>query len=378
MTRVLTVDDSRAIRNLVRKQLTECGFEVDEAEDGEKGLAALAECVYDLVVLDVTMPVLDGPGMLARMRGAGHKTPVLMLASDSKRLVIAGCMKLGIDDYLLKPFKPEELRGKVLKALEQGGRLAPSALEPSLARAPVTREAGSRPFVDVLVVDDTENVQRKLRSLLPANLTLHAATSAQAALASGRDKVCRVILVDVDIPDVNSVALMNQLRALQPHAAILALPLRSATDAGKEARELGFDGVLVKPFQSEEIEDFLLKYFDNQDVLTLADNVLQAGAYTGRDDRVDRYYARLVELSRGALEKAAAACFDDAILDLTAAPLEAERTVRAVLDVERQARRLGLNLRLVGTREVAELLAGSADTATMPCYASVPEARQAA
>jgi two-component system cell cycle response regulator len=393
MTRVLTVDDSRAIRNIVQKQLTECGFEVDEAEDGEKGLAALEECVYDLVVLDVTMPVLDGPGMLAKMREAGHKTPVLMLTSESKRSVIAGCMKLGIDDYILKPFKPDELRGKVLKALKQEGGaslvtpVAPgapagvasvAASEPSAARAPATGEAGPRPFVDVLVVDDMENVQRKLRSLLPANLTLHAAMSAQAALASGRDKVCRVILVDVDIPDVNSVALMNQLRALQPHAAILALPLRSAADMGKDAREQGFDGVLVKPFQSEEIEDFLLKYFDNQDVLTLADNVLQAGPYTGKEDRVDRYYARLVELSRGALEKAAAACFDDAILDLTAAPLKAERTVRAVLDVDRQAKKLGLALRLVGTREVAKVLTGFADTAAMPFYASVPEARQAA
>jgi two-component system cell cycle response regulator len=389
MTRVLTVDDSRAIRNIVQKQLVECGFEVDEAEDGEKGLAALEECHYDLVVLDVTMPVLDGPGMLAKMREAGQKVPVLMLTSESKRTVIAGCMKLGIEDYILKPFKPDELRAKVLKALKhEGGGLALAAPAPAAPTATAaanepaaSREGGAdatpRAFVDVLVIDDMENVQRKLRSLLPAHLSLHSAMSAQAALVAGRDKVCRVILVDTDIPDVNSVALMNQLRALQPHAAILALALRSTGDSAKEARDQGFDGALVKPFQSEELEDFLLKYFDNQDLLSLSDNVLSAGAFTGKEDRVDRYYARLVELSRGALEKAAAACFDEAILDLSAAPLKAERTVRAVLEVDRLARKLGLGLRLVGGKDVAKVLTGFADTAAMPFYASVKEARAA-
>jgi DNA-binding response OmpR family regulator len=85
MARILTVDDSKAIRSIVGKQVAELGFEVDDAEDGLLGLAKLEELTYDLVILDVTMPNLDGPGMLAKMREAGNKTPVLMLTSESKR-----------------------------------------------------------------------------------------------------------------------------------------------------------------------------------------------------------------------------------------------------------------------------------------------------
>jgi two-component system cell cycle response regulator len=388
MTRVLTVDDSRAIRNIVQKQLADCGIDIDEAEDGEKGLAALEECHYDLIVLDVTMPVMDGPTMLTKLREAGNKTPVLMLTSESKRSVIAGCMKAGIDDYILKPFKPEELRAKVFKSLKREGGELPlgqpgkAAEGSSPGASPAPREValphdGPKPFVDILVVDDMENVHRKLRSLLPANISLHAATGAQTALQACRDKVCRVILVDTDIPDVNSVALMNQMRALQGHAAILAMPLRSASDVEKEARDNGFDGCVLKPFQPESVEDFLLKFFDNQEILTVEDNVLKVGAFTGKDDRLDRFYGRVIELSRPALEKVAAACFDDAILDLSALPLSAERTARAMLEVEKAAKKLGLSLRLAGTPELGKLLNTFTETAAIPFFPNVSAARAA-
>src|SRR5436305_2432849 len=115
--RVLTVDDSRAIRMIVSKVIAEIGFDIDEAEDGEQGLAKLEEVQYDLVILDVTMPVLDGPGMLTRMRGAGNKTPVLMLTSESKRSIVSELMKLKIEDYILKPFKNDELKAKIARIL---------------------------------------------------------------------------------------------------------------------------------------------------------------------------------------------------------------------------------------------------------------------
>src|SRR5918911_3231726 len=118
---VLTVDDSRAVRTIVAKQVRDLGFEVAEAEDGVLGLAKLEECQFDLVILDVTMPNMDGPSMLAKMRDAGNTTPVIMLTSESKRSIIAGAMKSGITDYILKPFKPEELRNKILTVLQGGG-----------------------------------------------------------------------------------------------------------------------------------------------------------------------------------------------------------------------------------------------------------------
>jgi DNA-binding response OmpR family regulator len=394
MPKVLTVDDSRAIRTMVIKQLTELGCDVDEAEDGEQGLARLEECAYDLIVLDVTMPVLDGPGMLERMRAAGNRTPVLMLTSESKRQVVGTLIKLGIEEYILKPFRPEELRAKVAKVLG-ADRLAPAGATQGASghgsdalgmtgppTAPAMAGGGgavprdnAKPFVDVLIVDDMENVHKRLRAILPAHVSLHSCVSAQSALSAAREKIFRVILLDTDIPDVNSTALMNQLRALQSHVSVVALRLRSQDE--KALRAEGYDDVLAKPFDAVEIDDLLGRYFDNQDLVTTTDNVVRAAAFTGRADRLEKYFQRIVERGRVEIEKVAAACFDEVIVDLSVAEVRPDQSPRLVLELEKTARKFGVSLRLVGTPELQRVLSGIVDTATIPFYPSLGEAKAA-
>ncbi|MFO0728236.1 MAG: response regulator [Myxococcota bacterium] len=376
------MDDSRAIRSIVSKQVQDLGFEVDEAENGEQGLVKLEDGGYDLVILDVTMPVMDGPEMLKKTRERGDKTAVLMLTSEAKRSVIADCMKAGIDDYIAKPFKGEELGAKIRKALKITGDVAPVTTGPAAAQHVAAVEAapaagGAKQFIDVLVIDDMDNVQKKLRSMLPAHLTVHGCVSAQSALNACRERVFRVILLDSDIPDVNSVALLSQLKLLQPHAAILSLTLRSATDATEEALECGYVDVLYKPFDKNAIEDFLLKYFDNQELLTTDDNILKVGAFTGSEDRLDRYFQRLGALIQDAMEKLAAACFDAAILDLSAICLRADHTPRLVINVEKQAKKVGLTLKLVGTPETANMMKSFTETAAIPFFPALAEAKAA-
>lgn len=118
---VLTIDDSRAVRTIVSRQVKGLGFDVDEAEDGAQGLAKLQEMQFDLVLLDVTMPNMDGPTMLAKMRETGNQTPVIMLTSESRGSVFGSAMEAGISGYILKPFKPEELRDMILTVLQGGG-----------------------------------------------------------------------------------------------------------------------------------------------------------------------------------------------------------------------------------------------------------------
>src|SRR3569623_1409945 len=117
---------------IVTKQVRDLGYDVEEAEDGVLGLAQTEETKFALIILAVTMPNLDGPGMLSQLRERGDDTPVLMLTSESMRSLVAGLMKLGSTDFILKPFKPEELRAMILKALKKEGA-APAAAEAAAA-----------------------------------------------------------------------------------------------------------------------------------------------------------------------------------------------------------------------------------------------------
>jgi len=347
-----------------------------------QGLSKLGEREYDLVLLDVTMPNLDGPGMLAKMRENGNKTPVIMLTSESKRSVVSGVMKIGIADYILKPFKPEELRAKVLSVLQgEGGAgevLAATSEQPAApAPEPSARVEAGKQFVDVLVVDDMENVHKKLRTMLPAHITLNGVTSAQAALQSCRQRVYRVTLVDTEIPDVDSAVLAQQLKVLQPHAAFVALALRTTNDVLGEVRAQGFDNVLFKPFSQDNVDDFIGQYFENLDLLTAEENVLKAAAFAGRADRMDKYYNRIGEAFAGAINKVAAACFEDLVLDVSAAPTTGDRLPKFLLSAAEQAKQVGMRFAVVGSPDLQKILNSYTETKELRFYPSVSEAQAA-
>jgi DNA-binding response OmpR family regulator len=372
------VDDSRAVRSIVVRQLTEWGCETDEAEDGIKGLEKLDEVLYDLVLLDVTMPEMDGPTMLAKMREAGNKTPVLMLTSEAKRSIVGEVMKLGIEDYILKPFKPEELKAKVSKVLKDlGGQGAGpvSAVAAVGASAAATADAtasdaptepGARRFVDVFLVDDMDNVHKRLRGLLPENISMDAASSAQDALRQVRERVYRLVIVDNQIPDVNSTALMNQMRALQPRATMISLCLRTADNALEEAKREGYDGVLFKPLTSDLVDELVSSYFDTNEILIVEGSSMKVSAYTGREEGLDRYYSKLAQRVRTDMLKIAEACFDNVEIDAAKMPLRPERAIKLMVDVAQEATRLGLDVKLRGTPDLGTLLSGLAETAKIP------------
>jgi CheY-like chemotaxis protein len=390
MPTVLTIDDSRAVRMLVSKNAREMGLEVEEAEDGVQGLAKLEAGQYDLIVLDVTMPEMDGPTMLATLRERGDKTPVLMLTSESKRSIVASLMKLSIEGYILKPFKPEELKAKIAKALKMDEAVgadaqADAALKKEMAavlQAPSASDAkpleNGKQFVDILCVDDMENVSKRLRTMIPEHITLNNATSAQAALTTCREKVFRILLIDNDMPDIDSSALMRQLRVMQPGAALLSLSLRSNAKAQEESREAGFAGVLFKPFDTEALEEFLQRYFDNQETIIKADSVLTLAAFKGREARIAGYFIQVTNLLTEAIEEIAAACFAEVVIDISGTPNVPEKTARLVLHLMDRCRKVGVELRLVGGAEVARTLKQLADTADLRVFSSVAQAQTGA
>ena len=114
--RVLVVDDDADIRGLVRELLERQGYSVTEAANGRDGLRALYASPPDVVLLDVSMPELDGWETLERIRDLSD-VPVAMLTARAAELEKVRGLKAGADDYVTKPFSPQALRERVQAAL---------------------------------------------------------------------------------------------------------------------------------------------------------------------------------------------------------------------------------------------------------------------
>jgi DNA-binding response OmpR family regulator len=118
--RILLADDEQAIQTLLSYPLQKDGYEVVRASDGREALARFAEQPFDLVVLDVMMPRLDGLEVCRRLR-ARSSVPIIMLTAKAEEIDKVLGLELGADDYITKPFSLREFRSRVRAALRRAG-----------------------------------------------------------------------------------------------------------------------------------------------------------------------------------------------------------------------------------------------------------------
>ena len=126
--RILAIEDDRRGREFLAKGLRESGYIADTAADGEEGLYFATEHEYDLIVLDVMLPIYDGWRVLEKLRARGDLTPVLFLtARDAVTDRVKG-LELGADDYLVKPFAWAEFLARVRTLLRRSPVRQPEIL----------------------------------------------------------------------------------------------------------------------------------------------------------------------------------------------------------------------------------------------------------
>lgn len=124
MAKILIVDDEEMIRNVVREYAEFEGYETDEAEDGMQAVEKCRKNDYDLIVMDIMMPKLDGYSACREIRKS-KQIPVIMLSARGEEYDKLFGFELGIDDYVVKPFSPKELTARIRAVLKRAA--APEA-----------------------------------------------------------------------------------------------------------------------------------------------------------------------------------------------------------------------------------------------------------
>ena len=138
--KLLVVEDDRTVGQYVKRGLAEAGYQVDLVGDGAEGLQLASDGHYDVLVLDLRLPSMEGREVLRTLRDRGNPVPVLVLTAQDAVDFKVQALRMGADDYVTKPFALEELLARV-EALSR----RPKAIAPPVLRiADLALDTGSR------------------------------------------------------------------------------------------------------------------------------------------------------------------------------------------------------------------------------------------
>lgn len=119
MTKILIIEDEKAIRMALEDDFRANGYQVDSAKTGPAGLQKASEPDFDIILLDVMLPEMDGFEILRELRKKNVRTPIIMLTAKSQEVDKILGLEFGADDYVTKPFSPRELQARVKTVLRR-------------------------------------------------------------------------------------------------------------------------------------------------------------------------------------------------------------------------------------------------------------------
>ena len=409
--KILCVDDSRALRTGMKNWL-QPNYEVVGSPDGRAALDLLENTTFDLIILDLDMPNMNGEDTIRELRGRGDQTPVVLLTAEAKTSNIQRVMQHGVLDYILKPCSPPDLKVKLEAALrtaydqkladaqvaanqaaieQAGGKKgrpqpapaakptassssAPAAPASSAAPSSAAKVAPKEGAPSILVIDDMKSVSRALRRDVRDEIRIGHATTRDAAVNTCTKRDYQMIVIDMDIPRVNSDDLCRELRALQPKGQLIALFLASELDPEGRAKSAGFDGFLLKPFVSGEVQAVISRVFSTKTFFDSQENVVSCYPIDFGDTNRETVLGDAREQLLEEIDKvAAAACFPVAVLDLGGhVPLDA--LARFLAPVIEHAVKLRLRLTVVGDDAVSQALAATLEKESVSVVPSLSDA----
>ena len=293
------------------------------------------------------------------MRQSGNGTPVIVLTGEVRTSVIGEVLMEGVEDYVLKPVTPAEIRRKVRVVLK------------------LETEEIERPESDILLVDPVPVVAKKLKRHLPKDIEIRQAHDFSAAVEACRSYQFKVILVDMQMPEIGGEGLASQLRILQPGTSVFGLYLRDIVTGKADVLQGGFDGYLFKPFEANRVKELLKSNLGREvaEPISIEGNKIILNDYPRPKEQRQAYAMRLRQDSVDGLKVVAGACFETLILDMTIPPPR-EILLGYLVYLHRACMNIGVTLFVVSDDEVKSLIKTTGDTAALEVYETLSEAEK--
>lgn len=318
MPRILLVDDSALVRNSMHNVLEPYGVELAHAENGQIAVEKAMSSEWDLIFLDVVMPVMDGPTALREIRARGNTTPVVLVTSVSTAVVVAGAVKLGGVQYIGKPFTPDQIRSVATRML----RLDHSALT-------------SPPRV--LLQHADPELPSRLAKRLPPHVVIDASHSLAQSLDLAEHHRHGLVLVESRDPVEELRAIASVLRREAPNAGVFAIT-DEAEGTPPWNPDDDLDGLLPRTLDDPLVRGFLYGNF-LRPLVFVDGRTVQAAGFQGQPAQLSTY---LTMVTRTVLERCAR--IDQTLdphVDLRNVPANPEAVVGLVTELDAALRGAG-------------------------------------
>lgn len=372
--KILSVDDSRTVRRLISNYLAPFSCDVIEAENGQEGVQKAIAEKPDLIILDVTMPVMDGHEALKHIRAtpATKEIPVIMLTAESRKAMVIDFLKRGISGYIVKPFLQDDFVKKVTDVL-------PLSMDVGEEEV-VTRPANAPPLV--LVLDDKQpvltNAERLLKGVCDVITTLNGNEAVELVHKHRPD----VAILDLVVPEGSTIDLFKQMIAdgKAGDCRFVALGIRTMNDELQNAYRAGFHDTLTKPFDRAAISQAVRRNLPNQELMTeVAEGILRLnlGPFLGAAGSGRTFVGPQQKMVLTAISDAADEGHAHIVLDLLETSDSTENRIigAAVNRIRRHAEELGIRISLVcdPTQQHRGLFVGGNEALAEDVFRSVDE-----
>lgn len=251
--RILVAEDNEVNRKLVDLLITRTGAEVAHVGNGAEALERATRESWDLILMDIQMPVMNGRDAACAIREAGINTPVVALTANVMAEDLEDYREAGCDDYLAKPIDKRRFYEMLARYLH--------------VRNEARNDTVHHYQGTVLVAEDNEDNSRLVERLLRRyGVTVITVDSGSAAVSTAMSETVHLVLMDSHMPEMNGPEATRMLRQTGFRRPIIAFTAGVETEVD-ELQKAGCDGVLHKPIDSGQLQTLLQKHLGESDGL---------------------------------------------------------------------------------------------------------------